>query len=160
MAVKLAPCGTDSAYRRHIRRGEKACDPCLEAHRAETARHRQSQGTHTATQVRKSNVPVASSTPPTPAAGVAGSAAAIRERLEDLDWQRDRLRGVIKWAAEEEPKAVVSASSELRQVNAERALLKSQLEDQQAVPGQRGSVSFQDELANARARRRQAAAQS
>ena len=160
MAAKLAPCGTDSAYRRHLRRNEKVCDPCLEAHRAETARYRQSQGKPTGARVRQSNGSVASSTPEPPAGGVAGSAAAIRERLEDLDWQRDRLRGVIKWAEEEEPKAVVPASSELRQVNAERALLKAQLDGQQAVPGQRGAVSFQDELANARARRGQAAAQS
>lgn len=28
----LAPCGTDAAYRRHWRRGEKPCRPCTTAH--------------------------------------------------------------------------------------------------------------------------------
>lgn len=26
-------CGTDAGYQRHCRRGEKACDACLDAHR-------------------------------------------------------------------------------------------------------------------------------
>lgn len=31
--VRLAKCGTDSAYKRHLRYGETPCDPCREAHR-------------------------------------------------------------------------------------------------------------------------------
>lgn len=44
----LKPCGTAAAYRRHMRRGEPACGPCLEAERlksresAERARERAS----------------------------------------------------------------------------------------------------------------------
>ncbi|WP_069743063.1 WhiB family transcriptional regulator [Streptomyces sp. EN23] len=44
---RLAPCGTNAAYDRHVRSGEQPCDPCRRAHnernvqvRAE-ARHRQ-----------------------------------------------------------------------------------------------------------------------
>ena len=32
----LQPCGTPAAYRRHIRSGQKACEPCLAANRAIT----------------------------------------------------------------------------------------------------------------------------
>jgi hypothetical protein len=31
----LKPCGTQAAYRRHIRRSETPCQPCKEAHAAE-----------------------------------------------------------------------------------------------------------------------------
>lgn len=34
---KLAPCGTDAAYRRHLRRGEPACEACLQAARRRAA---------------------------------------------------------------------------------------------------------------------------
>ncbi|WP_181778953.1 hypothetical protein [Pseudonocardia pini] len=30
---ELLPCGTDAAYQRHVRAGDLACDPCLDAHR-------------------------------------------------------------------------------------------------------------------------------
>lgn len=35
--VKIAPCGTEAAYRRHLRNSEPIDDACLKAHR-ETAR--------------------------------------------------------------------------------------------------------------------------
>ena len=34
------PCGTPAAYQRHIRRGEKPCEPCREAWRAYIASQR------------------------------------------------------------------------------------------------------------------------
>ena len=34
MPFELKPCGTDAAYRRHRRHGEKPCDTCREAHNA------------------------------------------------------------------------------------------------------------------------------
>jgi hypothetical protein len=38
----LRPCGTEAAYRRHLRHHELPCDPCLQAHNDTTtaARHR------------------------------------------------------------------------------------------------------------------------
>jgi hypothetical protein len=33
MARKLAPCGTEAAYKRHLRKGEAPCDECTVAHR-------------------------------------------------------------------------------------------------------------------------------
>lgn len=32
MARELRPCGTEAAYRRHLRRRELACETCLRAH--------------------------------------------------------------------------------------------------------------------------------
>lgn len=37
---KLKPCGTVAAYRRHLYRGEDACDECLEACRLDRASYR------------------------------------------------------------------------------------------------------------------------
>jgi hypothetical protein len=34
----LQPCGTEAAYRRHLRAGERACEPCLAANREVTYR--------------------------------------------------------------------------------------------------------------------------
>jgi hypothetical protein len=34
----LQPCGTEAAYRRHLRANETACEPCLAANRAVTYR--------------------------------------------------------------------------------------------------------------------------
>lgn len=31
--IRLKPCGTDAAYKRHLSNGEIACDQCLTAHR-------------------------------------------------------------------------------------------------------------------------------
>lgn len=31
--ITLRPCGTDAAYKRHLRNGEVACGPCVAAHR-------------------------------------------------------------------------------------------------------------------------------
>ena len=36
----VAPCGTNAAYNRHIKRREKPCDPCRRAHAADEARRR------------------------------------------------------------------------------------------------------------------------
>lgn len=37
-AFTLMPCGTESAYRRHLRRGEQPCVPCTEANAARQRR--------------------------------------------------------------------------------------------------------------------------
>jgi len=37
----LVPCGTDTAYSRHRRRGEPACEPCQLAHKAKMREYRQ-----------------------------------------------------------------------------------------------------------------------
>lgn len=35
MPRELKPCGTEAAYRRHIRKGERPCEECLAAHAQE-----------------------------------------------------------------------------------------------------------------------------
>jgi hypothetical protein len=53
----LKPCGTNAAYNRHIRYGEKACQPCKDAHadhtRAFRPRTRQPAPCGTATAYRR-----------------------------------------------------------------------------------------------------------
>ncbi|MYW48846.1 WhiB family transcriptional regulator [Streptomyces sp. SID161] len=44
-----APCGTRSAYNRHIRKGEKPCRPCNEANNAAYALYRATGSTKVAT---------------------------------------------------------------------------------------------------------------
>jgi len=39
MSRPLAPCGTDSAYRRHLRRHEEPGQACRDAHAAETRKY-------------------------------------------------------------------------------------------------------------------------
>lgn len=41
--IRLAPCGTYSAYQRHIRRGETPCAACRKAN---SEYHRQHRATH------------------------------------------------------------------------------------------------------------------
>jgi hypothetical protein len=38
--LDLEPCGTDAAYQRHRRRGERACYACLQAQARSHAEHR------------------------------------------------------------------------------------------------------------------------
>lgn len=37
---KLRPCGSEAAYRRHLRAGERTCDACRAFHNARTANDR------------------------------------------------------------------------------------------------------------------------
>lgn len=37
VARQLKPCGTEAAYRRHLRNGEPACDKCRAAHQGQNA---------------------------------------------------------------------------------------------------------------------------
>jgi len=37
MTQPLKPCGTDAAYKRHLKRRERACTPCRRAHALATA---------------------------------------------------------------------------------------------------------------------------
>ena len=133
MARPPAPCGTDAAYRRHLRRSEKPCTPCLDAHRAETARYRKASAPKTAEPV-----------PVVVEPDEVSKAEVLRE-------QRDTLRVALKQAAAEaEYSAVSSMSKELRAVqDALDALVQPQPE---------GVRTLADELAAARAAREARAA--
>lgn len=41
---KLKPCGTEAAYHRHLRHGQPACRPCLDAHNQATKRAQAGKG--------------------------------------------------------------------------------------------------------------------
>lgn len=44
MSRVLVPCGTDTAYQRHLRHNEAACEPCRLAHLAKMREWRQRAG--------------------------------------------------------------------------------------------------------------------
>lgn len=44
MPRQLAPCGTNPAYQRHLRHGQKPCDACRLAHNAFVADYRKGVG--------------------------------------------------------------------------------------------------------------------
>ena len=133
MARPKAPCGTDAAYRRHLREGEQPCVRCRDAHRAANAVHR-------AAPVVVGDVDVEI------------PELVDSERVGDLRAQRKVLQLAIEWALGNDPKAVPAASRELREVNAELEKLTGASSDVQGVP------SLADQLAAARAAREARAA--
>ena len=128
MARPKAPCGTDAAYRRHLREGEQPCVRCRDAHRAANAVHRAAPAV-----VGDVDVEIAE--------------LVDSERVGDLRAQRKVLQLAIEWALGNDPKAVPAASRELREVNAELEKLTGASSDAQGVP------SLADQLAAARAAR-------
>ena len=94
MGRKPSPCGTEAAYKRHLRHGEEPCEECRGAHRDLQRSKRRS---------------VVSVVPPV--------VEEVGEtRLEALERQRRLLAGAMEIAAESDPKAVASISRELRAV--------------------------------------------
>ena len=133
MARPKAPCGTDAAYRRHLREGEQPCVRCRDAHRAVNAAHRAAPAV-----VGDVDVEIAE--------------LVDSERVGDLRAQRKVLQLAIEWALGNDPKAVPAASRELREVNAELEKLTGASSDAQGVP------SLAEQLAAARAAREARAA--
>ena len=131
MARPKSPCGTDAAYRRHLREGEQPCVRCRDAHRAANAAHRAASAVVGEVVVEVPE-PVDS------------------ERVGDLRAQRKALQLAIDWALGNDPKAVPAASRELREVNAELERLTG--------PVSEGVPSLADQLAAARAARETRAA--
>ena len=135
MARPKAPCGTDAAYRRHLRAGESPCERCRDAHRDANARYRSAPAVVAEVVVESEPAPVSDS-----------------EHVKDLRAQRKALQLAIDWALGNDPKAVPAASRELREVNAELEKLTGASSDVQGVP------SLADQLAAARAVREARAA--
>ena len=133
MARPKSPCGTDAAYRRHLREGEQPCVRCRDAHRAANAAHRAAPAVVGAVDVEVPEL-------------------VDSERVGDLRAQRKALQLAIDWALGNDPKAVPAASRELREVNAELEKLTGASSDVQGVP------SLADQLAAARAAREARAA--
>ena len=131
MARPKSPCGTDAAYRRHLREGEQPCVRCRDAHRAANAAYRAAPAV-----VGEVDVEI-----PEPVDS---------ERVGDLRAQRKALQLAIDWALGNDPKAVPAASRELREVNAELERLTG--------PVSEGVPSLADQLAAARAAREARAA--
>lgn len=47
---KAQPCGTRAAYRRHLRRDEKPCEPCIEANREASGKERKPRSAYSKPQ--------------------------------------------------------------------------------------------------------------
>lgn len=143
-----AACGTDAAYRRHLREGERACDACREAHRVATARYRVDPASG---KDRGDPNPVAAPKPP-PQLAEPGD---VSRRVSDLRGQREALIVAIEDA---DARSLPGLSRELRAVNAELdELLGIGVEKAPAGQVER-VVTFDDELAAARAARQARAA--
>lgn len=77
MARELHPCGTWGAYKRHLRRGEKACEPCKHAARE---RNRDSQKARVQARENAGFVPDRQA----PATGHVSIASLTEEEQEEL----------------------------------------------------------------------------
>ena len=98
MPRPLAPCGTEAAYRRHLRRGEKPCYECRVA--SSEARSRR----------RAKHKPEVEALPPAPAPAVTESLS----RADELELLRQTIWDGLRWAKENDPKAIASLARELR----------------------------------------------
>lgn len=94
MARELKPCGTPAAYRRHLRKGQKACDACKRAARDEK-RNQRAASLEDAVLLPED--------------------APTRARLAELRWQAELLRQSIIWAASNSPARLPSLSKERRE---------------------------------------------
>ena len=134
MARRVARCGTESGYRRHLRLREQVCDACREAKRVAVRRQ------------RGADAPAGTAGASKPAGVAAAGKASLREA--DLLRQRKALWGVLGWAMEHQPLKVPSVSSELRAVNAELEALSAS-----GAVVEKSGGGLSDELAAARAAR-------
>lgn len=106
MPRKVTPCGTLTAYNRHRRNGEQACEACLAAKREDKARRmaeQQAEQAEAAAKVRESMKPegdtlklleeqrdvlrsltLSSETPPQSVAGLSKQLVAVQDRIDEL----------------------------------------------------------------------------
>lgn len=130
MGRPKAPCGTDAAYRRHLREGVEVDEACRRAH---TEAGRKSSGR---TKPRAAAQPAFTPTPETPPADDA-------KHPDDMKLIVDTLRSVFKTVAEKDPTRIAPIARVF----------------QTAVEATRGPVetpkelTFDDQLAQARAAR-------
>lgn len=102
MPKSLAPCGTFSAYRRHLRRDELVDDACREAANAEARGRR-------AAKREKQTVRVPALVPSAPAPDGAGPAPAAADGpIDEIDELR-AMYGVLKAHMQEAPPQSIAA---------------------------------------------------
>lgn len=104
---KVTPCGTLTAYNRHRRNGEPACEACLEAKREDRARRvaeQRAEQAAAAAEVREAMTPeddmlallreqrdvlrshtISEDTPPSAVAGLSKQLVAILEQIDELE---------------------------------------------------------------------------
>ena len=107
MAHALAPCGSFTAYKRHLRRGEAVCDLCAQA-----ARDQKNARVDLGRVESASRVALALAAEPAP------------DVLDELDEARENLRAV-KAAMSEAPAASVAALSKRREELVRRIVVLS-----------------------------------
>lgn len=97
MARKPSPCGTKSAYNRHLRNGEEPCEACRRANTVGKRRQRADE--------RR---------PKEPLPGV--TVADEDTRLSSLQRQREVLWKAMQWAIQDDPSRCAQLSKELREI--------------------------------------------
>ena len=119
-----APHGTNSAWKRHKRRGETPCQPCEDAHREHNAARR------TNYHSGRSQVPQAApAAPPGPAS--APVTHEDSEQVRHLKRTRDLIMAAIERLAEMEPWKIPALSKELRETWREISALSKSDDDEQ-----------------------------
>lgn len=107
MTGNLAPCGTLTAYQRHLRRKEPVCDECKKAKRDYEKQN-----------AAKKRRPKEELEPVDVFAGMS--------RLEKLKILEMDLAAAVKWAKKENPRAIAPIAKELRETVREIAELSGE----------------------------------
>lgn len=110
-----APCGSETAYRRHLRDekrgGPGPCPACREAHRAHVGERRDRAKREKTAQLPEDLTPTPSAGDDRPA-----PSSSTSTRLDDLRSMRDTLREAIRAQAMRDTSKLAPLSKELREV--------------------------------------------
>lgn len=115
--MALKPCGTEAAYRRHLRAGEDPCDECREAHRSVNAIGRKAAAEADALERRSRLMVVGADLPEVRDAKTTALAAELPDMDTELAWMYDVLKQSLADAPPQNRPGIVR---EMRDVLRER----------------------------------------
>lgn len=113
MARPKAPCGTYSAYKRHLREKSQPCEPCLEARAVRIAEQRAQRRSNSraSADVVQDSAPSASGTP---------------SRMDQLEWNLSKVVLAISNVSESDPSKLAPLSKRHSELLAEIAALDAE----------------------------------
>lgn len=139
MARPLAPCGTYTAYKRHMRRGEVVDARCRKAQREHDAARSTSGAARVARSAAKADVPAEPVAPaPLTDEGHVSRVEILKEMLQES-------RELLKTLSAKDPQRAYLQMREQREILRELSELQGN--------GQAKGVTLADQLAEARSRR-------
>lgn len=115
--MALKPCGTEAAYRRHLRAGEDPCDECREAHRSVNAIGRKAAAEADALERRSRLTIVGADLPEVRDAKTTALAADLPDTDSELAWMYEVLKQSLADAPPQNRPGIVR---EMRDVLRER----------------------------------------